>query len=156
MWQLGRGKAGAAKPAPRKVNVQAGFTGPDLLLAWLVQNPALLPYVEEQVMVLEHPQPERSAVQATLLKVVHEQGVETENLHHHLREVGLWEVATVLLELAAMEAPADQTIEGLKTRWLALFDEIHAKQRRAKLAPQGELDMDGMKEFWAKAKSLTK
>lgn len=156
MWQLGREKQGVVKPTARKVNVQAGFTGPDLLLAWLVQNPALLPYVEEQVMLLEHPQPERSAVQATLLKVVHEQGVETESLHHHLREVGLWEVATVLLELAAMEAPADQTIDGLKARWLALFDEIHAKQRRAKLAPKGELDMDGMKEFWARAKNLTK
>ena len=144
------------KAEARKMTPQATFTGPDLLLAWLVQNPALLPYVEEQVLVLEHPQPERSAVQKVLLKVVHEQGVETENLHHHLREVGLWEVATVLLELAAMEHSTDQSIEGLKTRWLALFDEVHAKQRRAKLAPKGELSTESIKEFWAKAKNLTK
>lgn len=155
LWQLGR-ERGVKASTPKVATPAISFTGPDLLLAWLVQNPALLPYVEEQVLLLEHPQPEKVALQSTLLKVVHEQGVEIDSLHHHLRDVGLWEVAAALIELAAMEHATDQSIEGLKARWLALFDEIYVRQRRAKLSLNPGVDKDAIKEFWAKAKNLTK
>lgn len=126
------------------------------LLAAVINHPALLEEVGEELGLAEFPVPELDRLRQAIIEAAAIQGLDTEGLKSHLREQGFaGELGTVLREevyqhsaFARPEAP----LETVRKGWKEAFGKhqlpmLHAQLREAEQAVARDMTPENQRRF---------